>query len=213
MPRKRWLTRLSYYGVRTIGPEDPDEVDARTLVRHVLVSFAKELADLPSKTYEQLVEDFTIAIYRARAGVNAGKRNKSNKAMGRHIFMADVDRNMKRARLPVKRWQHHDEGWGESLYYRIAHALADAAGLPLPQDLKPLARWAQRIKYGKMSPAVKAAQLEELVAQGRRRLDQLAARLEAAQIARRRRLWWGDHLVDAPRSCEELAPAYLGAPF
>jgi hypothetical protein len=68
-------------------------------------------------------------------------------------------------------------------------------------------------------PAMAAAQLEEQVAQGGRRLADLARRLQAVQdaelAARRLRLRavWGDHLVGPPRTCEELASAYLGFPF
>jgi hypothetical protein len=117
-----------------------------------------------------------------------------------------------RARLPVKQWEHHHEGLGESLYYQVAHALAEAFKLYLPRDLGPLVKQAEKIQY-KMSPAMAAAQLEELVALWRRRLDWLILRLQVAQIARGRRLWWGDHLVNPPQTREGLASAYLGLPF
>ena len=66
MPRKRWLTRLSYYSV--IKPEDGDEVDDYDLVRATLADF-EELADLPTATREQLVADLVGAIRFWRAGV------------------------------------------------------------------------------------------------------------------------------------------------
>src|SRR5438034_8861879 len=75
MPRKRWLTRLSYYSV--IKPEDGDEVDDHDLVRATLVDF-EELADLPSKTREQLVTDLVGAIGFWQAGVKPGKRGLSD---------------------------------------------------------------------------------------------------------------------------------------
>ena len=65
------------------------------------------------------------AIYRARGGVNARKRYMSNKAMARHFFMLDVRHAMERADLRVSNWEKHEEEGGESLYYQIAHALAD----------------------------------------------------------------------------------------
>jgi hypothetical protein len=220
MPRKRWLVGLSQYGVGDQDPKkDPYKVN-RALIRRVLDGFKKELADLPSKTREQLVEDLAVAIYRARGGVNARKRYVSNKAMAKHVFMLDVGRAMERADLRVTNWEKHEEEGGESLYYQIAHALADVFGLHLPKDLGPLARWAAQIKCGEMSPVMRAAQLEELATQGRQRLGDLAVRLKAAQDAelarqRRRRLRevWGDHPVDPPQSCEKLASAYLGFPF
>ena len=48
-------------------------------------------------------------------------------------------------------------------------------------------------------------------------LEPIAQRMGGRQspAAQRRRLRevWGDHLVDPPRTCEELASAYLGFPF
>ena len=177
MPRKRWLTRLSYYSV--IKPEDGDEVDDYDLVRHALVDF-DEVAVLPDETREQLVADLVAAIRIARGGVKAGKRHVSDKAMGKHIFLSDIGRALARAGLSVTRWRKQDYGGGESFYYQMAHALADVCGLHLPQDLKPLAMRAAQIQYGTMSPAMKAAQDAELVRQGRQRLDGLVVRLKAA---------------------------------
>jgi hypothetical protein len=105
---------------------------------------------------------------------------------------------MGRAGLPATRWQKWcDNGSQESLYFRLAHALSDAFRLNLPKDLKPLARWAAQIQYGEMSPGMAAVQAAELAWQ--QRLGELRV--------------WGDHLVDPPRTCEELASAYLGFPF
>ena len=97
--------------------------------------------------------------------------------------MFDIKRALERAGLPVKRWQKHDCGGGESLYYQLAHALGDAFGLHLPQYLKPLALRAAQIQYGVMSPAMKAAQDAELLAAWRQHLDQLALCLRAAIAA------------------------------
>jgi hypothetical protein len=226
MPRKRRLTGFVRYegddqdkpqltGLSHYEVGDQDRKTDRDNVRRLLVGFA-ELGSLPARVLQRLIEDLLVATYRARGGINARKRHRSNKAWGRHVYMADIGRAMKRARLPVKNWQHHDEGFGESFYYQVAHALATAFKIRLPRDLGPPAKSAAKIRYGKMSPAMMAAQLEELVALWRQRLGDLAVRLEATQAAeltaRRRRLW-GDHLVDVPRSCEELASAYLSFPF
>ena len=70
MPRKRWLTRLSYYSV--IKPEDGDEGDDYDLVRATLADF-EELADLPTATREQLVTDLVGAIRFWWTGGQAGK--------------------------------------------------------------------------------------------------------------------------------------------
>jgi len=195
MPRKRWLARLSEYKIPEIDPGDRNAVSDHDLVRHVLVDF-DEVAVLPSKIREQLIEDLVAAIRRARGGVKAGKRHVSDKAMGKHIVLADIGRAMGRASLPVKRWRKLDEGGGESLYFQIAHALGDVFGLSLPKDLKPLALQAAQIQYGVMSPAMKAAQDAEI----------LAIRQQQLGV-------WGNPLVDVPRSRGELASAYLGLPF
>lgn len=180
---------FSYHKVGAQGPN-------RALVRRVLAGF-DELRDLSPQVREQLMTDLLASVYRARGGVKARKRHKSNKALGKHIFMADVGRALEQAGRPVKRWQRHGEGRGESFYYRLAHALGGIFGLRLPQDLNPLALRAAQIQYGVLSPAMAAEQDAELAAQRRRRLRKV----------------WGDHLVDPPQSCEELASAYLGFPF
>jgi hypothetical protein len=194
MPRKP-KPRFSEYKIPTIDPEDRNAVSDHDLVRHVLVDF-DEVAVLPSEIYKQLVEDLVAAIRRSRGGVKAGKRHVSDKAMGKHIVLADIGRAMGWASLPVKRWRKLDEGGGESLYFQIAHALGDVFGLNLPKDLKPLAMQAAQIQYGVMSPAMKAAQDAEILAIRRQQLGV-----------------WGNPLVDVPRSCGELASAYLGLPF
>ena len=193
MPRKRWLTGFSCYGVRIKDPnevEDSNEVEGphevadhdliRDLVRDTLLKFRK-LADLPSETLEQLVEDLAAAIYRARGGVKARKRHLSDKASGKHIFMRDVWRAMEQAGLRVTYWEMHEQGWGESLYYQIAHALSDVFGLHLPKDLGPLARWAAQIRHGKMSSksrqhrAGNGLVLSPLASRQRRMLNSLRA--------------------------------------
>jgi hypothetical protein len=199
MPRKRWLTRLSYYSV--IKPEDGDEVDDYDLVRATLADF-EELADLPTATREQLVTDLVGAIGFWRAGVKPGKRGLSDEKEAQHIFISDVGRALERAGLPATRWRKTYEGDGpdidapESFFFRLARGLADAFGRALPKDLKLAGQRASKIQYGVMFPAMKAAQDAELA-------------------ARRRRLAgvWGDSLVGAPRSYGELASAYLGFPF
>lgn len=187
MPRKRWRTRVSSYEIPNIDPHDRNAIEDHDLVRHVLVDF-DELAVLSSETREQLVADLVAATSYARGGIKAGKRHVSDEALGKHVFMFDIKRALERAGLPVKRWQKHDCGGGESLYYQLAHALGDAFGLHLPQYLKPLALRAAQIQYGVMSPAMKAAQDAELLAAGRLRLGGLAGRLKAPLTAWQERL-------------------------
>jgi hypothetical protein len=200
MPRKRRLTRLSYYSV--IKPEYGDEVDDYDLVRATLVDL-EELADLPSATREQLVTDLGDAMKFWQAGVKPGKRGLSDKKEAQHIYLSKVGRALERATgLPATRWRKTYEGDGpdidapESLFFRLARGVADAFGMPLPKDLKLAAQRASKIQYGVMSPAMKAWQ-------------------DAEMAARRRRLAgvWGDSLVGVPQSCGELASAYLGFPF
>jgi hypothetical protein len=196
MPRK---PRLSYYSV--IKPEDGDEVDDYDLVRATLFDF-EELAHLPSAPREQLVTDLVDAIRFWRAGVKPGKRGLSDEKEAQHIFISDVGRALKRAGLFATRWRKTYEGDGpdidapESFFFRLARGLADAFGRALPKDLKLAGQRASKIQYGVMFPAMKAAQ-------------------DAEVAARRRRLAgvWGDSLVGVPRSCGELASAYLGFPF
>src|SRR6516165_9104680 len=205
MPRKRWLTRLSYYSV--IKPEDGDEVDDYDLVRATLVDF-EELADLPSATREQLVTDLVGAIGFWRAGVKPGKRGLSDEKEAQHIFISDVGRALERAGLFATRWRKTYEGDGpdvdapESFFFRLARGLADAFGRALPKDLKLAGQRASKIQYGVMSPAMKAAQAAELAARGRQRLGDLAVRLKTPLAAWQQRL---DGLVvrlqvAAPRS-------------
>src|SRR5262249_13858277 len=200
MPRKRWLTRLSYYSV--IKPGDGDEVDDYDLVRATLVDF-EELANLPSTAREQLVANLVDGIRFWRAGVKAGKRGLSDEKEAQNIYLSNVGRALERATgLPATRWRKTYEGDGpdidapESLFFRLARGVAAAFGRALPKDLKLAGQRASKIQYGVMSLTMKAAQDAELA-------------------ARRRRLAgvWGDSLVDVPRSCGELASAYLGFPF
>jgi hypothetical protein len=88
MPRKR-KPRFSEYKIPTIDPEDPNKVPDHDLVRHALVDF-DELANLPSESREQLVEDLVKSICFARGGVKAGKQGVSDKALGKQIFLSDV---------------------------------------------------------------------------------------------------------------------------
>ena len=205
MPRKRWLTRLSYDSV--INPEDGDEVDDYDLVRATLVDF-EELADLPRATREQLVTDLVGAIGFWRAGVKPGKRGLSDEKEAQHIFISDVGRALERAGLFATRWRKTYEGDGpdvdapESFFFRLARGLADAFGRALPKDLKLAGQRASKIQYGVMSPAMKAAQAAELAARGRQRLGDLAVRLKTPLAAWQQRL---DGLVvrlqvAAPRS-------------
>ena len=191
MPRKRWLTRLSYYSV--IKPEDGDEVDDYDLVRATLVDF-EELADLPSATREQLVTALVDAIGFWRAGVKPGKRGLSDEKEAQHIFISDVGRALERAGLFATRWRKTYEGDGpdvdapESFFFRLARGLADAFGRALPKDLKLAGQRASKIQYGVMSPAMKAAQAAELAARGRQRLGDLAVRLKTPLAAWQQRL-------------------------
>jgi hypothetical protein len=177
MPRKRRLTRLSYYSV--IKPEDGDEVDDYDLARATLVDF-EELADLPSATREQLVADLVDAKAFWRAGVKPGKRGLSDEKEAQHIWLSNVGRALERATaLPATRWRKTYEGDGpdidapESFFFRLARGLAAAFDMPLPKDLKLAGQRASKIQYGVMSPAMKAAQSAELAARGRQRLGDL----------------------------------------
>jgi hypothetical protein len=117
MPRKRWCARLSYYDVPVINPADRNAVDDHDLVRHALEDF-DELAVLSSDIRKKLVEDLVDALRYARAGLKAGKRHVSNKALVRHVFLSDIGRAMERVGIPVKGWQKwYDGGSGESLFY------------------------------------------------------------------------------------------------
>jgi hypothetical protein len=174
MPRKRWRTRLSSYDIPIINPEDRNAVDDHDLVRHALVDF-DELAVLSSPIREQLVSDLTVAIRFARAGIKAGKRGMSDKALAQQIFLADVGRALKRAGLSAKRWRkRYDDGDGpsvdapESLFFRLAREIADVSGMALPRDLKLPGKRAAQIQYGVMSPTMKAAQEVELAARRQR---------------------------------------------
>jgi hypothetical protein len=174
MPRKR-KPRFAEHKVAVIDPGDRNAVEDRDLVRHALVDF-DEVTVLSDEIRERLVEDLVDSIRFARGGVNAGKRHVSNKALARHVFLADVARALARAGLPVKRWRRDDR---ESLLYGVAHALADTSNLHLPQDLKPPALRATRIQHGATSPVMQRAQDAELAAR-RRRFDRLVIRLKAA---------------------------------
>ena len=191
MPRKDTYdppsARLSEYKIPAIDPKDRKLVEEHFLVRHALVDF-EELAVLSGDTREQLVADLVRAICYARGGVEARKRHMSNKALAKHVFLLDVERALARANVSVKRWQKHDHGGGESLYYQMVHTLGEVFRLNLPKDLKPLAQQAARIQYGVMSPAMKAAQDAVLLAAARQRLDLLVLRLKAPLAAWRRRL-------------------------
>jgi hypothetical protein len=180
MPRKRRLTRLSSYKVPDIDPNDRNAVEDHHLVRHALVDF-DEMAVLSNETREQLVECLVNAVRFARAGVNAGKRGVSNKALAQQIFLSDVGRALERAGLPATRWRKkYDNGSGESFFFRLAREVAAVSGIVLPQDLKLPGKQAAQHQYGIMSPAMKGAQKAELAAlwkrpsKPRRRLKSVA---------------------------------------
>ena len=182
MPRKRWRVRLSSYDVPIINPEDRNAVDDHDLVRHALVDF-DELAVLSSPIREQLVADLTDAIRFARAGIKAGKRGMSDKALAQQIFLSDVDRALERADLPAKRWRKKYDNGGESFFFRLSRDVAEVSGMALPKDLKLPGKRAARHQYGKLSPAMKAAQKAELRAR-QQRLSSLVARLKAVGPSR-----------------------------
>ena len=164
MPRKRWRFPLSIYDVPVIDPKDRNAIADHDLVRSVLVDF-DELAVLSSETREQLVVDLVRAIHVARCGVRAGKLGVSDKALGPQIFLSDVKRALERAGLPTTRWRkQYDNGGGESFFFRLAREVGEAAGIPLPVDLKLAGKQAAQIKYGVMSPTMEAAQNAELTA-------------------------------------------------
>jgi hypothetical protein len=188
MPRKRRHVRLSEYKIPPIDPEDRNAVEDHTLVRQVLVDF-DEVAVLPSETREQLVAYLVGVICFVRAGVKAGKHGMSNKDLAIDIYMSGVWHALEQVGLPAKRWRKwYDNGSGESFYFRLARALADVSGIPLPKDLKLRGMRAAQHQYGVMSPAMKAAQAAELAARGRQRLGDLAVRLKTPLAAWQRRV-------------------------
>jgi hypothetical protein len=175
MPRKRWRFPLSVYNVPVIDPKDRNAIADHDLVRHVLVDF-DELAVLSSETREQLIVDLVRAIHVARCGVEAGKRGVSDKALTLSVFLADVGQAMEKVGLPVTRWRkQYDDGRGESLYFRLAREVGEAAGILLPVDLKLLAKQAAQIQYGVMSPTIEAAQTAELALKGEKEAVRHAA--------------------------------------
>jgi hypothetical protein len=133
-------------------------------VKRALVSFFFEVIRLPIEKREQLVADLATTACLARGGIDAGRRRVSNKASTKHLIMRDVRFSLERAGLPVPQWEHHYEYGSESFFFAVAHKLGDVFGLDLPQDLGPLAKQAAKIKYGEMSPTMKAAQEAELLA-------------------------------------------------
>lgn len=171
MPRKRWLTGISEYAVPNIDPNDRNAVEDGDLVRHALVDF-DELAVLSNEARERLVVDLVDSIRFARGGVKARKRGVSDEALAQQIFLSDVGRALERAGLPTKRWRkQYDDGGGESFFFRLARAIAEVAGLDLPQDLKLPGQRASRHQYGIMSPIMKKAQEDELAARRKRRSE------------------------------------------
>ena len=177
-PPKR--VRFSEYNLPAIDPGDRNAIRDHDLVRATLFDF-EELADLPDNTREQLVEDLVVSTWWSRCGVNADKRGVANGALAPHVFLAEVGRASKRARLPVKRWRKkYDGSSGESFFFRLAREVADACGLTLPRDLKLAGQRAAQIQYDVMSPAMEAWQVAELAARGRQCLGDLVVRLKAA---------------------------------
>ena len=125
MPRKRRLVRLSEYKIPTINLGDRNAIRDHDLVRATLLDF-EELADLPDNTRELLVEDLVVSAWWTRCGVNAGKLGVANGALAPHVFLAEVGRALKRARLPVTRWRkNYDLRRGESFFFRLAREVAD----------------------------------------------------------------------------------------
>ena len=166
MPRKRWRTRLSTYDVPSndIDPAAPIPGTDHDRVRRTFDHF-DELAALSSEIHEQLVADLVRALGFLRCGVDVGRRGVSNGAVAQQIFLSDVERALKQAGLPAKRWsKRYDDGDGpspdapESFLFRLAREVADDFGMTLPRDLKLPARRATQHKYGTMSPAMKTAQ-------------------------------------------------------
>ena len=179
MPRKRWRFQLAMYRVPVFDPKDRNAVEDHDLVRHVLVDF-DELAVLSSEDLEQLVADLVHVIRHARAGVKAGKRGVSDKALVREIVLSGVRRALERRGLPVTRWRkQYDSGGGESFFFRLAREIAHIAGISLPKDLKLLGKRAAGHRYGVMSRTMKVWQDAEL-ATWRPRLSELVLRLQAA---------------------------------
>jgi hypothetical protein len=104
MPRKRWRTPLFSYDIPVINPEDRNAVRDHDLVRLALVDF-EELASLPIKTREQVVEDLVVSIWCTRCGVKARKRRVSDKASRQDIFLSCFRHALESAGLPAPRWR------------------------------------------------------------------------------------------------------------
>jgi hypothetical protein len=152
VPRKRWKYKVASYDVPHIDPGDRQANSDEELVSHALVDF-EELAVLPDAVLGQLIRDLVDAVRYARAGVKTGKVGVSNEATAQQVYMADVARAMKRARMVPTRWRkQYDNGAGESLYYQVGREVADATGLPpLPKDPKLVGQRASQIQYGTQS--------------------------------------------------------------
>ena len=113
----------------------------------------------------------------------------SNKDLVIDIFMSGVRHALERVGLSATRWRKwYDNGSGESFYFRLARALADVFGIPLPKDLKLRGMRAAQHQYGVMSPAMEAWQAAELAARGRQRLGDLAVRLKTPLATWQQRL-------------------------
>jgi hypothetical protein len=156
MPRRRWLTHVSTYPHpgNGIDPNVPIPAKDHDLVRHALVDF-DELALLSNEAHEQLVADLVWAIRLWRAGLKVGKVGVSDKATAQQVYLSDVKTALERAGLTAPRWRkRYDRGDGpdpdapESLFFRIARAIADVAGIPLPKDLKLTGQRAAQHQYG-----------------------------------------------------------------
>jgi hypothetical protein len=185
VPRKRWKYKFKSYDVTGIHPGDRRTNSDEELARAALVDL-DEVAVLPDVVREQLIRDLVDAVRYARAGVEVGKVGVSNEATAQQVYMSDVARAMERAGLRPTRWRkRYDDGDGpsddapESLFFRLARAVADASDMALPQDLKLPGNRAAQHRYGLMSPAMEAAQRSELAAR-RQRLSSLERRLKAA---------------------------------
>ncbi|MFL6817602.1 MAG: hypothetical protein ACJ8EF_06645 [Bradyrhizobium sp.] len=168
MTPKRRPMRLAEYKVPNIDPTDRSLAGDDDLVRHALVDF-DEIAVVPREVRKQLVADLVDAIRFARAGVNAGKRGVSNKALAQQIFLSDVCRALGRAGLPSTRWRKkYDNGGGESFFFRLAREVAAVSGIALPQDLKLPTKRAAQHHYESVSPTMRVAKNSELSVQRKR---------------------------------------------
>lgn len=143
MPRKR-----RKFIVTVEPPEPPIDPKAATLeelVGAILKDF-DELSVLPTSTKELLIRDLVESVRRARAGLRFRRRGVGDGFQTVSVFLADLATALTAAGIKPARWRKNYDGRtdecddAESLFFKLARALAGDAGLKLPADLKLVAQ-------------------------------------------------------------------------